>query len=36
MSIQDLIKNQLDYTNVSEWREKGIAGKGIKVWNGEA
>ena len=33
--VDEIIKTQLKYTNISEWRSKGIVGEGIKVWDGE-
>lgn len=32
----DILQKQLSYNNINEWREKGITGQGIKIWNGEA
>ena len=36
MTVQDILTRQLKYTNALDWRNNGITGKGIKIWNGEA
>lgn len=35
-TVHEHLRQQLEYTGVLGWREKGITGKGIKVWNGES
>lgn len=36
MTVQESLNRQLEYTGVLEWRNKGITGEGIKIWNGES
>ena len=36
ITVHEQLRQQLEYTNVLGWRNKGVTGKGIKVWNGES
>lgn len=35
MTVHEDLENQLNYDRVKQWHDKGIAGKGITVWNME-
>ena len=35
MTVEETIKKQNDISNITEWHENGITGKGISVWNCE-
>lgn len=35
-TIQDIIKNQMEYSGMADWHRSGRTGKGINIWNTEA